>query len=98
MTIEYVAMGAKPDPFNFSIVKYESIGGGTIVLANYKGCKTYGGNKLMLLRGFHDPSKFESLDPHFLEGHLVVARFEPTNYGWKLARTCSESLAKEMKY
>lgn len=96
MSIEYVAMGAKPDPFNFSIVKFEVVGGGTIVMAKYHGCKTYDGNKLILLRGNHNPSKFESLDPHFLEGHTVVARFAPTDEGWKLASICAESLTKSI--
>lgn len=87
-TIHKVAMGAKPDPYNFKIVEIEHIFNCTIIMANYPTSLTFGGNKLMLLKGIHEVG--ESLDPHFLdEEYAVVARFIPTDIGWKMARMCA---------
>jgi len=89
--IEKIAMGAKPDPYNFNIVKIEYSSGNTIVLANYPGSLTFGRNKLMLMKGIQ--GDFTTLDPHFLDsGHPVVARFIPNADGWKLARLCAGQL------
>ncbi len=88
-------MGAKPDPFKFEIVRFESCGSYYVIVeAKYEGCKTYNGHKLMLLRGTENPCDRQSLDPHFLEGHCVIARFEPTVLGWELARLCGEKVSK----
>lgn len=90
--INQIAMGCKPDPFNFIIEKIEHINGNTIVLANYGG-ETFGGKKLMVLRGIW--TSFDVLDPHFLnEKHPVVARFIPTDEGFALAREAAANLRK----
>ena len=86
-------MGAKPDPYNFEIVRKEFLHGNTIILANYPGSVTFQGDKLMLLRG--KPEITDTLDPHFLdEEYAVVARFMPTIEGWMMARACALTLAK----
>ncbi len=86
-------MGAKPDPFKFEIKQIESVNGNTIILANYPGSLTFGGDKLMLLAGDHMARDFESLDPHFLdEDYAVVARFIPNHEGWRMARLCATNL------
>lgn len=90
--IEMVGMGTKPDPTKFKILRLEHSYGNTIILANYEGCQTYGGDKLMLLRGIHYLGDRATLDPHFIEGHPVVARFEPTKDGAKLATICAWAL------
>lgn len=85
--IEYVGMGTKPDPFKFTIVQKEIINGHSIVLAVYDGCVTFRGEKLMLIKGIvENPA---TLDPHFIEDHPVIARFKPTEQGWKMARVCA---------
>lgn len=85
-------MGAKPDPYNFTVIKKEIIAGNTIVLAKYHGCLTFDGNKLMLLEGEHDIE--DTLDPHFLdEDYPVVARFIPNENGWSMARLCARQLS-----
>ena len=89
---EKVAMGLKPDPDNFTVMASEVVNGHTIVLAKYHGCAQYDGDKLMVLEG--EPT-FETLDPHFIEGHPVVARFKPTRHGWALARSCAEAYEPE---
>lgn len=84
-------MGAKPDPYNFKVLEMEVINGNAIILANYPGCLTYEGNKLMLLRGEHPIG--DTLDPHFLDDdYAVVARFLPTELGWKMARLCAAAI------
>ncbi len=91
-TIQKVAMGAKPDPHNFTVLRWELVQGNTIVLALYPGSLTFHGQKLMLLRGEH--TEFTTLDPHFLdEEYAVVARFIPTDKGWEMARMCAANLA-----
>lgn len=82
--IEKIGMGTKPDPYKFKIVRLEVVGENTVIMANYDGCTTYDGNKLMVLKGIH--KEFETLDPHFIEDHPVLARFPPTDEGWELAR------------
>jgi hypothetical protein len=84
--VEYVAMGCKPDPEKYKVEHAEWVGGNTIVMANYGG-ETFGGKKLMVLRGKICAENRKTLDPHFLnENHVVVARFQPTDEGMKLAR------------
>lgn len=86
MSVLKVAMGAKPDPYNFKIIDRVIISGYTIILANYTGSVTFGGDKLMLLKGEFD-GDLESLDPHFLDDdHAVIARFIPNHLGCEMAR------------
>jgi hypothetical protein len=59
---------------------------------NYPNCTTFGGDKLLLLRGIW-PMTMHKLDPHFFEGdHPVIARFKPDAAGEKLADICARSL------
>lgn len=88
--VEKIMGGAKPDPFKFKIIRSEVSHNSTIILAEYEGCATYNGHKLMLLRGVHTDR--QTLDPHFLEGHPVVARFAPTKVGYTMAVVCSTLL------
>ena len=61
----------------------------SILLVHYKGCITFGGKKLILLKKEWDGRKY--LDPHFLnDDHIVLARFEPNESGWALARWCAK--------
>ena len=89
--IQKIAMGCKPDPYKFTILEREIVNCYTIVLAKYEGCITFNGEKLMLCDAII-PYDIETLDPHFIEGHHVVARFEPTERGKKLAKLCALSL------
>lgn len=88
-TIQKIAMGTKPDPYNFEVIQREVIYGNTVVMARYPGCLTFEGRKLMLLRGVHT-GEFTTLDPHFLdEDYAVIARFVPNEHGWALAKICA---------
>lgn len=80
-----------PNPHSFSVIDYEVVGNSTILLARYHGCTTFGGLKLLLLNIQWDNRTV--LDPHFLNAeHIVKARFEPTDLGYKLARKCAETI------
>lgn len=88
--IRMIAMGCKPDPTRFKVLETKKLHGCTIVLAEYEGCKTFDGKKLMLLSGYHD--EFETLDPHFLdEEYAVIGRFIPTERGWEMAEKAAET-------
>ena len=94
MNIHQVAMGCKPDPFDFDIISLEHVGGNTIIVANYGG-KTFNGNKLMVLKGIFNYEDLGSLDPHFLNAEYpVFARFQPTEEGLKLAHLVAEEQGK----
>jgi hypothetical protein len=91
-----------PDPTNYRIIKGEDYGEFCIAEILYYGCTTFEGRKLLLLRCVtfdlvekspHWKFSDKPLDPHLLGGtHPVMARFEPTEEGWKLARLCAKEL------
>lgn len=85
--IEKIGMGTKPDPYNFKIEIISEYPKGCIVQANYGGA-TFGGSKLMVLKGesADSISRRLTLDPHFFENHPIIARFPPNDEGWRLAR------------
>lgn len=88
---EYFA--SNPNPSKFKVLKEEHLERGMILLVNYEGCTTFNGNKLLLLRCRIDLKYFAKLDPHLLgDGHIVCARFEPTEEGWNMARMAAHCL------
>ncbi len=89
--IKMIAMGCKPDPYKFQIVSLIPLYGCTIIEAYYKGCLSFDGHKLMLLKGTYKEEDFETLDPHFLdEDYAVIARFTPNAIGWLMATSSAE--------
>jgi hypothetical protein len=84
--------GVNPDPHKFKIIWMKICYGNTIMMVHYPNCITFGGNKLLLLRGIHS-EKISKLDPHFLnEEHPVIARFLPTKEGEILAKAAAASI------
>lgn len=82
-----------PDPYSFSVVKKELFGEYSLVEAIYFGCTTFNGRKLMLLTTRDIPC---CLDPHLLgDDHPVIARFEPNERGWEMARLCATNLMEK---
>ncbi len=87
---------SNPDPSNYKIIKLEERFGYWIALVQYPGCTTFNGKKLLLLR--RKPLENNLLDPHLLgPPHSVMARFEPTEQGWDLARICCLMLGGQPK-
>lgn len=88
-----------PDPSRFVIHNHEQIGRSLIVSIVYPDCTTYEGRKVLV---FADATiealrRCQLLDPHFtnladVSQFVPVARFEPTERGWRLARVCAAAL------
>ena len=87
------------------INEFTTIGNYILVQVCYFKCKNYEGNKIILFssnktidsKGVEKYiSEIDFLDPHFREGANIIARFEPTNKGWNLARAFVEYLTSEI--
>lgn len=88
-----ISKSPNPNPFRYSIVKQEFFGNYNLVEAFYFGCTTFNGHKLMLLT---TRNILKCLDPHLLGGdHPVIARFEPNERGWEMARLCAINLMEK---
>lgn len=82
-----------PDPHIYHIKKMEVFGRITVLLVNYLNCTNYEGMKILVIKDYalskkhvpgHGPH-LQRLDPHFLEGGSLLARFAPTDDGWSSA-------------
>ncbi len=86
---------SNPNPGIYRIKRKYSVPGYCALFVNYPGCKNYEGNKVLVYR--NDLEKVlepNNLDPHFCEKHLSpIARIEPTNYGWKMAKKLVDLMA-----
>lgn len=80
-----------PDPFNWKFVKVEERGKYLILMMEYPDCTNYEGKKILV---FENATLIElvnqkMIDPHFFPGNTKykspIARFEPTDRGWKMA-------------
>lgn len=90
---------SNPNPRRFDVTRVEGVGCGLVVEVVYPDCTTYEGRKVLVFAHTReiDVRAATVLDPHFTDhapaGALVpVARFEPTDRGWQLARICAAAL------
>ena len=84
-----------PDPASFKIQRFLTIGRYTAVQVRYPTCTNYQGQKILVYEVPREQLEGrKTLDPHFGDkGDLApVARFEPTDKGWNLARKFMEAL------
>jgi hypothetical protein len=84
-----------PNPTNYKIIDTLTIGNILIVDIQYPDCKNYEGRKILVYEGVtqFELRRQKYIDPHFSinkKFHSPIARFEPTDRGWKMA----ESFAK----
>ena len=90
-------LSTNPNPDFFEILKSEQIGNLWLSIIKYPNCTNYEGKKILLTR--QCPSAFHRLDPHFSKDHLInaglIARFEPTSYGWKCGWYLAHQIAKK---
>ena len=89
-----------PNPERFNIIKHEQVGGYLCVLVNYPDCTNFEGNKIMVYEGVtvHQLQWQSSLDPHFSDNgnyHSPIARFVPTEDGWKMARLFCKTMGEQ---
>jgi len=78
-----------PDLKNFEIQEVVSSSEFTLVKINYPDCTNYEGNKILLYKNedFDELLKQDNvtIDPHFCKDcPSPVARFEPTERGWRM--------------
>lgn len=81
-----------PDPRNFEVLKTLVNGRYTVVMVKYPNCTNYEGNKILVFEDMtpEQLEKLSFLDPHFCKSKRhpsPIARFEPTERGWDMART-----------
>lgn len=79
---------ANPNPLKFNIEKYELIGNFLLTQINYPDCLNFEGRKVILFRNMSlsELQQLGCLDPHFSANGKIIARFIPTDDGWKLGR------------
>jgi len=89
-----------PDPFVFKILEQFWLDDYTVVKVNYPNCNQYEGNKILVFKGLTklQLKQTKHLDPHFLEDSKLVARFVPTDSGWKNAMAYVRFLVNEGFY
>lgn len=86
---ENYAMTGNPNPKNFKILRKLKNNWYTILLIQYPDCTNYEGNKILVFDNIELGNELELdiIDPHFTDkGPSPIARFEPTERGWNMAR------------
>jgi hypothetical protein len=73
-----------PNPIFFTINKAQEIGEFVVAEVYYIGCTNYEGKKILVWQGLSvvELLDLQEIDPHFVVGSKLIARFEPTNTGW----------------
>lgn len=86
---EVVITPPNPDPTKYKILKYVEIKKYLVIEILYKGCTNFEGRKLLVFEcTIKQLKKQKFIDPHFDDSAdfiSPIARFEPTDKGWKMA-------------
>ena len=92
--IDLTQINSTPDPKKFEIKKRKDVNGYPIFWVKYPGVTNYEGNKILMYpKNFNTDLLQERMDPHFFDkGDSPIARFEPTDLGWKAAITLAKNL------
>lgn len=89
-----------PNPKNFKILRVIKIGKYLVVKIKYPDSNNYEGIKILIYKGsLLKLKKQKTLDPHFSETKrfmVPIARFEPTEFGWKAAIRIAYCLTREL--
>lgn len=97
-----VTQSVNPDPERFEVMKHQQIGDFLLLMVKYPNCTNYEGKKILVYYKI-DLGKMlsqRSLDPHFCNNAKVVspvARFEPTDRGWKMAELLCSAWKEDKK-
>lgn len=80
-----IGITSSPDPTRFKIKKIKAYKRFICVFINYEEAINYEGNKIIVLKDstVDEIKSLKEIDPHFWEKGKVIARFEPTEEGWK---------------
>jgi len=92
--LKEIRVNSTPDPKDFIIIKHEVINDVPIYLIQYPGVENYEGYKILMYpKNFNTDLIKYRMDPHFFtRGDSPIARFEPTAYGWELAKKLAKNL------
>jgi len=98
--IEKTVKLPNPDPYNWVVNQSLQMGRFLLVAITYPDCTNYEGKKIMVYENatINDLKKQRTVDPHFSSNkkfHSPIARFEPTQDGWKMAQKMVELLLME---
>lgn len=98
----YAAPNSNPNPEVFHIIKSQCVetttGVALVVKVHYPDAKNFEGMKIMVYEGIYNVADLirltcNHLDPHFAEhGTAPIARFAPTDKGWRYAVSFAGSL------
>ena len=80
-----------PNPSRWRILSHYELDKYLVIKINYPDCTNYEGNKILVFEDvtLSKLTKQKMIDPHFSENkkyHSPVARFEPTESGWIMAK------------
>jgi len=77
-----------PNPLCYRILSVWEYRGWLVVRIKYPNCTNFEGEKILVYRGMTENQlrKKNGIDPHFHEDLLLVARFQPTELGERLAK------------
>lgn len=82
-----------PDPSNFEILECEQVSDYMVLKVKYPNCTNAEGIKIMVVKGTPlDLLRRKTLDPHFGHPRSPIARFEPTDSGWRHALAFTTTL------
>ncbi len=86
-----------PNPMNFKVMKMKWVGKFAILMIHYPDCLNYEGKKILVYKNLtmKQLAVQTAIDPHFCNNKKVkspIARFVPTNAGWKMAIKLCEVL------
>jgi hypothetical protein len=78
-----------PDPSNYEIKRWKTIGGYLLIEINYPDCENYEGDKILLYKDviLNQLTDQKLIDPHFSNSDMFIspiARFRPDKNGWKM--------------
>ncbi len=89
-----------PDPSNFLVesIEHKGMGNHIVVQVRYPNCKNYEGRKILVFNWMTlgQLTNLDILDPHFSSEKpelSPIARFIPTELGWKMAVEFAKSRA-----
>lgn len=88
---------ADPRPADFTLGRVTTIRDYVVAMVKYPHCTNFEGNKIIVWKGvaLKDVREMSVIDPHFIEGKNIVARFIPTDEGWQMAVSMCWSMTRE---
>jgi hypothetical protein len=89
-----------PEPSHYDILRSEQVGRFLIIMLRYPDCTNYEGVKISVYCDctLKQLKAQKRIDPHFAENkkyHSPIARFEPTQLGWNMARLLCVELTRK---